>query len=169
MRYGILFCFVAVLAAKSVCAVEVGASLGELKTVPAMYVDEEACPFECCRYGAWTARASMTLFSAPRGDKVVGKVAVGDEVEGLTGNVYVRPIKATVLLSKTDDVGNTFTKGETFFVMARAAKAVFLRGPTAIFSKRPCGWIRPMRTARGPMTPAQKIRWSIAGSKPPEN
>src|SRR3569623_709922 len=114
------------LLANAACAVDIKTRLGELKAVPATYVDEDACPFECCRYAEWTAREAMTMYSAPLGDKPVGKLAVGDKVEGLTGNVYSRPVKATVLLAKTDDTGNRFAKGETFFVLAPRGEGQFL-------------------------------------------
>jgi len=62
-----------------------------LKTLPKIYEDKGACPFECCTYRQWTSQADVTLFDAPHSSKVVGIVKKGEVVRGVTGIVYVTP------------------------------------------------------------------------------
>ena len=49
-------------------------------------VDENACPFEGCQFGAWTATGEVQLYSTWKSDrKPVSKVGNGDSVMALTG------------------------------------------------------------------------------------
>lgn len=56
------------------------------------YVDRGACPFEGCVYREWTAEKHTVLVDAPLGGNTVALVRAGDQVEGVTGVVYVRPV-----------------------------------------------------------------------------
>jgi hypothetical protein len=55
------------------------------------YVAKGACPFECCRYGSWTAEEDTVLFDRPDGIRQVGRVAKGETVQAVTGEVHLRP------------------------------------------------------------------------------
>jgi len=55
------------------------------------YVAKAACPFECCRFGAWTANENTALFDLPNGTRQVGRVLKGESVQAITGEVHLRP------------------------------------------------------------------------------
>ena len=49
-------------------------------------IDEKACPFEGCQFGAWTASDHVQLFSTWKEDrKPVGTVSKGEAVTAITG------------------------------------------------------------------------------------
>ncbi len=60
------------------------------------YVAKGACPFECCMFATWDVRADTVLYDKPNGESVLGRVAKGDKIEGLTGEVHIRPIAVAV-------------------------------------------------------------------------
>ena len=62
----------------------------------AHYVSKDACPFECCVFQTWDVHADTALYDKPNGQAVLGRVAKGDQVEGLTGEVHIRPIPVAV-------------------------------------------------------------------------
>ena len=72
------------------------ASLPAEAKPPADYVAKGACPFECCMFGTWDVRAETVLYDKPNGESVLGRVAKGDKIEGLTGEVHIRPIAVAV-------------------------------------------------------------------------
>jgi hypothetical protein len=55
------------------------------------YVAKPACPFECCRFGAWTVNEDTPLFDRPEGTRRVGSVSKGQTVQAITGEVHLRP------------------------------------------------------------------------------
>jgi hypothetical protein len=60
--------------------------------VDSLYVDAGACPFECCHYGRWRAKAPVRLYARPDSTAPeVGRVDSGVVVDALTGEVHVRP------------------------------------------------------------------------------
>jgi len=49
-------------------------------------IDENACPFEGCQFGTWTANEAVQLFSTWNADRnPVGKIAKGEPVTAITG------------------------------------------------------------------------------------
>ena len=67
------------------------AALPAAKRPPEAYVAKDACPFECCTFGEWSVEAEVELLKAPAGASLGRKLKVGDKVEGLTGEVHLRP------------------------------------------------------------------------------
>ena len=50
-------------------------------------IDENACPFEGCQFGAWTATAAVQLFSSWKEDrKPVATLSKGDGKDALSGS-----------------------------------------------------------------------------------
>ena len=64
---------------------------------PEHYVAKGVCPFECCRYGNWTATQDTELVAAPGDTRVVGRVQKGSRVDALTGEVHLHPEPVLVL------------------------------------------------------------------------
>lgn len=64
---------------------------------PRRYVAEGVCPFECCVYRTWSVHDSTTLYAALGGDSVVATLMPEDTVEGLTGEVHLRPLAVAVV------------------------------------------------------------------------
>jgi hypothetical protein len=61
-------------------------------------IDENACPFEGCQFGAWTATEDVQLYSTWKADgKPVAKLAKGDAVTARTGvNITFEPSEIVV-------------------------------------------------------------------------
>ena len=58
---------------------------------PDNYVAKGVCPFECCRYGNWTAIHDTDLVAAPESARIVGRARKGSRVVSLTGEVHLKP------------------------------------------------------------------------------
>src|SRR5690348_4997611 len=65
--------------------------------------DAGACPFECCRYGRWTATSSVAIRRARvAGAPIAFRVAAGETVDALTGVVVTtQPGRGRVLKALT--------------------------------------------------------------------
>ncbi len=63
---------------------------------PSPYIAKDACPFECCLFRTWDVLADTVLFDKPNSQTVVGHIRKGEKVEGLTGEVHIRPIPVVV-------------------------------------------------------------------------
>jgi len=65
--------------------------LPDARKPPERYVARDVCPFECCVYRTWSVHGPVTVYERPRSDTVVARLEAGDTVQGMTGNVYLRP------------------------------------------------------------------------------
>lgn len=63
---------------------------------PADYVAKDVCPFECCLYREWTVEQDAVLYDEPGERREVARVAEGEKVEGVTGDVHLRPTPVLV-------------------------------------------------------------------------
>jgi hypothetical protein len=81
---------------------------------PSPYVDKGACPFECCTYRDWTAKAPLILLDKPQGKAKIADVAAGTVVTGLTGEVISTPA-VMVAARALDDT--PIRKGDRFYVL----------------------------------------------------
>jgi len=62
------------------------------------YVQEGACPFECCEYGLWEVLKKDTVYSLPDSTSPsVGLIQPGEKLQAETGNVYVIPGIAKII------------------------------------------------------------------------
>lgn len=69
-----------------------------------LIINKEACPFECCGFGSWTARETIKLFEAPEGKITESKIKKGEKITALTGEVHSKPLPARVThVWKTDE------------------------------------------------------------------
>ena len=56
---------------------------------PADWVQKGACPFECCRYGRWTAQQPLGVVDAPaRGARKITEIASGATFTAVTGETH---------------------------------------------------------------------------------
>ncbi len=84
-------------------------SQGENLDVPNDYIDEGACPFECCIYREWGVKSNTQLFTEKdvKSENVI-VVEAGSKVQALTGDVHVKPLKINVNIDyKTHLAGET--------------------------------------------------------------
>lgn len=79
---------------------------------PERFVAEGACPFECCTYREWDVLQTTSLTDEPFGTAVVGTVAQGQRVLGVTGEVHVNPEPVAVVHEHPP-----FDTGEIFFLL----------------------------------------------------
>ncbi len=105
-----------------VASLVVGAAPAMAQTrPPTVYVDEGACPFECCLYGRWWATGPVELRTAPRAEApVIDTVAPGDTVLVETGEV--RTIPAPFLVKKALD---RYAPGDTIWVLTYLGEGFF--------------------------------------------
>ena len=75
------------------------AALPPERRPPQDYTATGACPSECCKFQTWDVLADTVLYDRPNGEQAVGRVNKGDKIEGLTGEVHIRPIPVAVRLT----------------------------------------------------------------------
>ena len=64
---------------------------------PAQYIDQGACPFECCTYRAWHTKTDTVAYAMPDTKaNVVGHLKAGTVVEAITGEVHASPVRFVV-------------------------------------------------------------------------
>lgn len=88
--------------------------------------DRGACPFECCRYGRWTARTPTAARARPdRRSTEVFRVARGEPVDALTGMVVtLRPGHARALTALQLE-GVTIAAGQEVIVLRPVGEGMF--------------------------------------------
>jgi len=116
---------VMIIFATPVLGLEIKQVEGSLKNLPETYIEKGACPFECCRYRTWKVEKDANIFDKPRGTRTVGKIRKGDLVEGLTGEVESRPILVTVTADHIDNSGNSFIRGDKFYLLTYRGEGFF--------------------------------------------
>jgi len=98
---------------------------------PAEWVAAGACPFEGCQYGKWTATRDVVLYDRPGGQVQALKIAKGEGVTALTGEVIARPARAVVVRSDKEEAGWGLTPGAVayfLFPLGEGAVAVWKDG-----------------------------------------
>ena len=81
---------------------------------PSPYIDKGACPFECCVYRDWVALAPVTLYDRPNGERIVGRLRKGEEVQALTGEVHSVPLRVR---AGHDFFGSGVKFGDTMYII----------------------------------------------------
>lgn len=90
---------------------------------PSVYVEQGACPFECCTYREWWAVEPTPVLSSPAsGARQVKRLVKGERVRALTG--FVRTQAAEFVVTRNNGryhVGDTIWvysyRGEGFFTI----------------------------------------------------
>ncbi|MCX6613807.1 MAG: hypothetical protein NTW74_23545 [Acidobacteria bacterium] len=98
---------------KSEAQLKMAAMAGHAK----QYVAKRACPFECCRYGQWEATEGIVLYDRPGGNAEIVRVAKGEKVVAVTGEVHLEPIP--VLVRFTSPYGFSAPVGSIVFLLDR--------------------------------------------------
>jgi hypothetical protein len=80
---------------------------------PTPFVDQGACPFECCTYRGWTTTAPVDLFDKPNGRKT-SQIPARTAVLGLTGEVISHPVR---LRAHRDYEETSIKKGDVFWAI----------------------------------------------------
>lgn len=97
------------------------ASLAIADDHPVFYIDQGACPFECCTYREWGTKEASKLYAEPRtSSPIVGTTEKGTTVKAQTGEVHTKPGKLVV----KRDVG-TFRKGDVLWVYTYLGEGTF--------------------------------------------
>jgi hypothetical protein len=87
-------------------------------------IDENACPFEGCQFGAWTAREKVQLYSTWKDDRQpLGEVQKGEEVTAVTGiHITLQPFEIQVTAPMPD---YDLKPGDTVFGYMNYGEGVF--------------------------------------------
>lgn len=91
---------------------------------PDTYVDRGVCPFECCVYREWLARAPIQVYRIEGDTTAVAFVlAAGERFLALTGNVHLRPtgialVRRNLIHSVGPDVVRRSEAGDTLYVLS---------------------------------------------------
>jgi hypothetical protein len=87
-----------------VCVLACSAMAREKPPLP--FYDWNACPFECCRYGSWTLRQSVSFHqSHAEGSRVTFRLEQGQIVTGITGVVITKRCGTTRATKSAEIVG----------------------------------------------------------------
>ncbi len=95
---------------------------------PASYVDEGACPFECCTYGEWGVEQDVALRASPDTEAaVVGSAAKGTKVQALTGQVVTSRPGMLQVLKDFDSIDSNehYSAGEIVPVYTQLGEGYF--------------------------------------------
>jgi hypothetical protein len=88
---------------------------------PRVYVDEGACPFECCVYRQWVVEQATTLFAEKdRTSRIIATLQPFQVVMARTGVVYARPAKLEVVWDH-----EPFRKGEIVYVLTYQGEGIY--------------------------------------------
>jgi len=104
------------LAISSLFVIIVPAAYTE-EIVPQFIVDKQACPFECCRFGKWTARSAVVLYKAPNASALGRKTRKGEVVTALTGEAHSKPLQAKVTRTWKSDEDQGIHVGDTVYIL----------------------------------------------------
>lgn len=86
-----------------------------------VFVDSGACPFECCKYGTWTAIEPVPAFLSPgNNDSLTCMISAGESFHAITGEAHVMPVN---FLFETQ-VDN-FNFGDTISLLNYLGEGVF--------------------------------------------
>jgi len=97
------------------------ASQAAAQTPPEMFVDEGACPFECCTYGTWKASVDIPAYaSSDKEAPTIGVIPAGANIEAVTGQVRTRGVPFLVTQAHDDAI-----PGERFLVYTYQGEGVF--------------------------------------------
>ncbi len=81
------------------------------------YVAKNGCPFECCHFGQWQAMEGIVLYDRPDGSAEIARVAKGEKVVAVTGEVHLEPIP--VVMRFGNPYGFTAPVGSIVFLLDR--------------------------------------------------
>lgn len=84
---------------------------------PPPQIVRDACPFECCQFGKWTALEEVKLVDKPGSAGTVVAVLKGENVTAITGEEHVVPLRIDVLR----DHGR-FKKGDVLHLFGHVAE-----------------------------------------------
>jgi hypothetical protein len=79
------------------------------------YIQKRVCPFECCRFGKWTAKSALDVY-ANEGDttKVKFTISAGDSFLAVSGNVHIMK-PGIVIVTKPV---YSFSAGDTLYTLS---------------------------------------------------
>ena len=86
------------------------------------YIQRDICPFECCQYGKWIARTTLTAYKR-EGDRksTAFRIKNGDEFAAIRGNVHIVRL-GIVAVKKSFDV---FTEGDRVYLLSYRGEGVY--------------------------------------------
>lgn len=93
-----------------------------------LFVRAGACPFECCTYGTWVARAEMPVSTVELGTEIAFVLEPGDTITAETGNVHITGIQQVVVAREVPEyVGSdhVFLPGDTLLVLDYVGEGYF--------------------------------------------
>ena len=82
------------------------------------FVDQGACPFECCVYRTWTVLMDTVLYESEEFGTVAAVAPAGELVEGVSGAVYTKPVPVEVTHEHSPIIpGGREAVGERFYLL----------------------------------------------------
>ena len=95
---------------------------------PTTYVDEGACPFECCHYGKWKVHSATWLFAKPdKSSRKILQIPAGKKVIAVTGKVITtKPGAVDVVRPFVDEYSHIhYTPGDRIAVYTYLGEGFF--------------------------------------------
>lgn len=91
---------------------------------PEPYIERGVCPFECCRYGGWTAEDSIVVYTGEGSSDTAFLLLPREQLNALTGNVHLLRAGLVVLTQPVTISGEdsfparTLSAGDTAYVLS---------------------------------------------------
>jgi hypothetical protein len=86
------------------------------------YIDEGACPFECCQYGTWTAESPLIAYQMEvDGPAIAFRIKPGESFTAINGNVHITK-PGYVVVSKSYD---GFIKGDKVYLLTYLGEGAY--------------------------------------------
>jgi hypothetical protein len=86
------------------------------------YIDEGACPFECCQYGTWTAESPLVAYQKEENDSAIAfKIKPGESFTAINGNVHITKPGYVVVNRSFDG----FTKDDKVYLLTYLGEGAY--------------------------------------------
>lgn len=89
---------------------------------PKIYVNKNACPYECCTYREWDVNKDTELYTGINGKKMNVVVKAGTKVTAVTGEVHSQPLKIQTKQGK--DIYLLTYEGEGYWTVWQDGKVL---------------------------------------------
>lgn len=84
------------------------------------FIDTQACPFECCKYGDWIAKSELELMDRVDGTKTIARVTAGEKIQALTGEVHTSPNEVEVIRDH-----EKYKRGDIFYLLTSQGEGFY--------------------------------------------
>ena len=79
------------------------------------FIQNDICPFECCRYGKWIAKSGMKAYKKEGDSSTIAfTIKPGEQFTAVSGNIHTVTLGVVIITESFD----AFKKGDNVFVLS---------------------------------------------------